>query len=84
MYRPMTTSVCALGYIQFTMISGTAAGQQQKQHAVPLWDASHLHPGTESRVETLLVQKAEYMSTCPRHGTSCITHPQSNAQVKEV
>ncbi len=66
----MTTSVCALGYIQFNVISGTAAGQQQQQHVVPLWDASHLHPGTESRVETLLVQKAEYMLKCQRHGTS--------------
>ncbi len=36
----MTTSVCALGYIQSTVITGTAAGQQQKQHLVQLWDAS--------------------------------------------
>ncbi len=65
----MTTSVCALGYIQFNVISGTAAGQQQEQHVVPLRDASHLHPGTESRVETLCRKQ----STC-QHIKDIVPH----------
>ncbi|KAA6420088.1 MAG: hypothetical protein FRX49_09937 [Trebouxia sp. A1-2] len=63
----MTTSVCALCYIQTTVIT---AQQLDSSNRSTLYNfemqpaALRLHPGSIGRVKTLLQQKIEYISTC--------------------